>query len=144
MLKPGGNLGSFWFSFLFSLYSSALDHSATAPPLSDYLSYCLLYLVISRGHCFLAFLRVIFMGFRVYSRLDGHLHILVPSCSMPSCVMLTPQLLQTSSRSLATTTSRMSSGDTRPPTPTRPSPSWRSGRLVKLVLLYNLVLLSTK
>ena len=29
----GANLGSFWFSFIFSLYSSALDHSATAPPL---------------------------------------------------------------------------------------------------------------
>ena len=29
----GANLGSFWFSFIFSLQSSALDHSATAPPM---------------------------------------------------------------------------------------------------------------
>ena len=30
----GANPGSFWFSFIFSsLWSSALDHSATAPPL---------------------------------------------------------------------------------------------------------------
>ena len=31
---PGrrANQGSFWFSFIFSLQSSALDHAATAPP----------------------------------------------------------------------------------------------------------------
>ena len=30
--RPGGEPGIFWFSFIFSLSSSALDHSATAPP----------------------------------------------------------------------------------------------------------------
>ena len=34
----GANLGSFWFSFIFSHNCSALDHSATAPP-SQHFSY---------------------------------------------------------------------------------------------------------
>ena len=34
LLGPGGKPGIFWFSFIFSRLSSALDLSATAPPLN--------------------------------------------------------------------------------------------------------------